>query len=270
MTFGEMENTILAETQQPGVDFAQGYPDWTALNNPVLSQGLIDAFLNQGYGKVFEDCEDIEPYLVTASQLSVAFPGNPATGNTTGWQYPIIPATGGPWPDCIKVAQIGYAPQGLVYTQWYERAVDFLGYQEWLALTGYGYGQAFSSATLPSKVAVADDRQHIVIFPASAQAGDTIFTKYVPRPTAGANFVPTLVAHGDKTVLGGSADLAIVSFALSRIWNKLRSPSMALSELSKYKAHLKDYRANLRRTSHASDLRVRMSSFPSIGMGDDL
>lgn len=263
-----MENTILSETQQPGVDFVQGFPDWTQLNSPVISQGLIDAFLNQGYVKVFEDTEDLEPYLVTASQLSVAYPANPGTGNTVGWTYPIIPATGGPWPDCIKVAQIGYAPQGLVYTQWYERAVDFLGYQEWIAATGYGYMQAFSTSTLPAKVAVSDDRRNIVIYPASASAGDTLFVKYVPRPTAGANFVPTLVNEADKTVLGGSADLAIVSFALSRIWNKLRAPQMALSELSKYRAHLRDYRANYRRSSHASDLRVRMSSFPTIGVDD--
>lgn len=263
-----MENTILAETQQPGVDFSQGFPDWTQLNSPVLSEGLIDAFVNQGYVKVFEDTEDLEPYLVTASQLSVAYPANPATGNTTGWQYPILPAAGGPWPDCIKVAQIGYGPKGLVYTQWYERGVDFLSYDEWLARTGYGYMQAFSTSTLPSKVCVDDDRTHIDIYPASANAGDTIFTKYVPRPTAGANFVPTLVAAADKTVLGGSADLAIVSFALSRVWNKLRAPSMALSELSKYRAYLKDYRANYRRSSHASDLRVRMSEFPSIGIDD--
>lgn len=268
MTLGEMENTILAETQQPGVDFAAGAPDWAALNSPTLSQGLIDAFINQGYTKVFEDTEDIEPYLVTASQASVAYPANPATGNTTGWTYPIVPVQNPILPQCVKVAQIGYAPQGLVYTQWYERAVDFLSYDEWLAQTGYGYMQAFSTSTLPSKVCVSNDRQNILIYPASANAGDTIFTQYVPRPTANAKYVPTLVAEGDATVLGGSADMAIVCFALSRVWNKLRSPSMALSELSKYRAHLKDYRANFRRTSHASDLRVRTSAFTGLDIGD--
>lgn len=271
MTLGEMENTILAELQQPGVDFTSAAPNWGSLNIPNISQALVDAFINQGYKKLIEDTADIELALVQVSFPSVALPAAPATGNTTGWLYPIVPVANPVYPACYMVAQIGYAPQGLVYTQWYERGIDFVSHQDFMEASGYGYMQAFSSATLPSKVAVDDTRQNIELYPAAAQAGDTIFVKYVPIPTAAAQLCPTLVAAADKPIVpDGSAHDAIVSFALSRLWLRLRNSSMAMQEMQKYRLFLRELKQNFRRTSNASNMRVRTSSFDQIGIGDDL
>lgn len=267
-TLGELENDLLSETQQPGVDYASGAPDWSSLVHPAVDKPKCDAFINQAYRKLIEDTESIELVLVQVSFLSVAVPANPTTGSTTGWLYPIVQPN---QPACCKVARIGYAPQGLFYTYWYERGTEFVSHNEFLRRTGQGYYQPFASSTLPDFVAVDDTRNNIEFYEGSTLAGDTIFIKYVPYPTPNALQCPTLVASTDTPLVpDGTAMQALAANALARLWNFLHSPTMAVQEFKKYRILKNELIENYRRSSHgSSNFIMRDERFSGLSMGDD-
>ncbi len=249
MTLQDLENALLAEMQQPGVNFG-GAPTWSALNNPAFNQGVVDYAINQAYKRVMRDLQNTEVY-------SYAITFN-STANTS--QYPIPSSGGTSQPAIAMVQRVFYAPSGLGYTYEFEPGIRFLSWPEFQAFTGEGYLRPYSFGVQPDVCAVTPDRKNIAFYPGSANAGDTITVNYMPIPTPGAVAVATLVAETDAAVLPDDASDAMLFAALMRLWPKAREFGAVKVYKDLYDAEIAKLRDQYTRASAGFGMRLRDKS----------
>jgi len=285
-----MENSVLVTLQQPGAINLPAAPNWGALVNPQISQGIVDFYLNRGYERLLSDLYALDLALVTATFPSVAQQGLYAlkpppksTANTllstaiagAGAQVAtpvsmagitlgaalfveneIVNATaitattftatfasahianvvvrGAAWPRMRQLRRVYYSPQGLGYMQEYRPGGDLIPWDEFQKYTDHGFLTLTSFATQPGKISVTPDRRNLAMFSAPASSGDLITVQYAPFATVGADVAPTLVNATDVPILDEDTHEAIVQFALSYVWLRLREAGMAAAARAMY------------------------------------
>lgn len=216
-----MSNAVLTETQQPGAAFVVGGnpasttgPTWSSLNNPQISQGLTEFYINQGYKQLMGDIKDI--------QLSpVSFTLNSAVNTAV---YPIPPSS---YAAVAQVSRVWYQPFGLPYNREFRPGTEFVSWDIFQEITGQGYLLPYAFGTQPLYVTVDPTRKNLYFYPGSARVGDTITVEYAPLPTYGATGCPTLVAATDSPITPDDTHWAILYFAFSRVWLRLREMELS-------------------------------------------
>ncbi len=161
------------------------------------------------------------------------------------------------YPAVRQVRRFYYAPQELLYAQEYVPGGDLISWNEFQDYTGRGFLTPFSYATQPGKAAVTPNRQMIAVFSAPAASGDGIMIDYAPLPTAGADFVPTLVNETDTPVLPDDCCEAIVFWALSRLWMRERQAGASAAYLQLYLNEVERIRTEYRKNSAGDSMRFR-------------
>jgi hypothetical protein len=241
-----MSNLILTTTQQPGASFAVGGgggPNWASVTNAQISQGLTEFCINEGYRKLLGDIEDLELDLVTFTFSSTA----------QTYKYAIPPAG---YATISHVARVYYKPFGLPYTREFRPVIELTSWAQYQKYTGQGYLLPYSFGTQPWIVTVDPLLKNLYFYPGSAIAGDTITVNYSPLPGIGLTGCPTLVAQSDVPIVPLDCHMAIVQYALSLIWVRLREAQMAVVASAQYKAEVADIRARYTKKTHGDTIRL--------------
>lgn len=211
----DFENEVLSALQQSAQVNFGGVPNWSAglTGNqlPQFPQSMVDFQINRGYLNLMAAFSDCEVGLYTAEFLSVAsglsYPLPPPPTNigliwdvgqwdVNTWQ----PATTIVYPPLHRLAQVFYAPQGLMYNLEFEPGIRMLPWKEFQRYTAAGYLEQYSFGVQPEVCSVDPTRQNLWFYPGTANAGDVIQIKYIPIPTAGTD-VPLLVNPTDSPII---------------------------------------------------------------------
>lgn len=272
MQLGDLSNTILVLLQQPGAAYTVGGgavtgPNWSSLNNPQFSQGLVEFAINEGYKVLMGDLEDIELALVTYTTPSIAM--------TFKYPLPGTPTAATPnYAAVSHVAKVFYQPFGLPYNWEFRPGSGLISWSEYQrSYTGQGYLQPYAFGTQPVVATVDPPRQNLYVFPGSARVNDTIQVLYSPIPTPpSATSVPAvgcsiLIQPTDNPILPADCDMAIVYYALGMLW--IRAREQGTSQLyynpggtGLYQAEVKKIRQKYTKVAHGDVIRVEASMAP--------
>lgn len=174
---------------------------------------------------LFVENEVVVVSAVTATTLTAIFSNTHAINAVV---------RGVKWPKSRQVRRAYYSPQGLGYTQEYRPGGDLIPWDEFQKYTDHGFLTATSFATQPGKMSVTPDRTKLAMFSGPSQAGDVITVQYAPFATVGADVCPVLAAATDTPLLPEDAHEAIVYYALSWLWLRLREAGMSQMSRSTY------------------------------------
>jgi hypothetical protein len=161
------------------------------------------------------------------------------------------------YPNVRQVRRFYYAPQQLLYQQEYIPGGDLISWNEFQRYTDKGFLAPFSFATQPGKAAVTPNRQFLAVFSAPAFSGDGILMDYAPLPTAGADYVPTLVNETDEPVLPDDCSEAIINYAMSQLWMRERQAGASAAYLQLYLNDLARIREEYRKNSSGDSMRFQ-------------
>ncbi len=245
MQLMDLENFLLSTLQQstPPPNFGSA-PAWSGYTNQPYPQASIDFFINEGYRQFLSDTADLELVLVTYTFTS--------TSNTSAYAFP---PTG--YAECAEVARIYYMPVGLPYSREFDPGVEFTSWQEFQRITGQGYLRPYSFGTQPTLCAIDPQRQNIVFYPGSANAGDTVQVQYVPLPTPTGTGCPTLVAETDTPITKSDTHIAIAYRALAELWMQGREAQAADYYMKRYDAIVAGIRKKYELRSHGDTKRIK-------------
>lgn len=246
MTLGDFENLILVTLQQPGPDYTTGAPDWSTLNSPQYSQGLIDFCVNEGYRQCMAQLWEFQLTVKSFTFLS--------TVRTSS--YAIPPIGFSPIGHLVRGF---YQPAGLPYNWEFKPGVGLISWDEFQqSYTGQGYLNPFSFAVQPYVATVDPLLANIFFYPGSANAGDTITIYYIPQVSpnntdAGA---PLLSNSGDTPLLPLDTHMAIFYFAMHLLWVRARESGESLKYLQLYQAAIVDAKNKYARKFNGDNVRI--------------
>lgn len=236
---GDLENVVLSALQQPGINFGVGdYPVWGNLNNPSISQGETDFFINEGYKRL---CTTLWELRLTTATFVIT--------TTAGIASYAIPPAGNPQMMAGRVFDVFYLPLGMSSNIRFEPGESLLSWEAFMRLTGQGYLRANSSGLYPRCCAIGPQRRTIELYPNPLEAGDTITVTYPAVPTPGTSQVPTLVNQADLILLPDEAGEAIANWACFRLALKSNATDDAKLFRSLYTEEIERIREMFRSTS---------------------
>jgi hypothetical protein len=155
----------------------------------------------------------------------------------------------------------------------FEPGVRMISWQAFQRYSAAGYLRPFTYNIIPDFCAITPDRKTIAFFPGTASTGDTITIQYVPEITPNST-VPPLAAETDTTVLPDETNDALILWATSLLWPKLREMGEAAEYRKQYVDELARVREALGQSSRGDTLRLRdsmdglVSSYPVGGALD--
>jgi hypothetical protein len=255
MILADMENSVLAQMQQPGIVAFGSPPNFAAVPSPAYSKDRIDFYLNRWYIKLMDDIAELELYMIDNLFQS--------TLNT--YAYNIPNGTPGPGFTALTsiamVIRVSYQPVGLNYEYEFQQGVNLLSWDEYQKMTGYGYYQQLSFGVQPRVCSVSPERTQLYFYPGSAQSGDNIRLRYAPLPTAGSG-MPLLANATDKPVIPDDCHDCIVQGALSELWINDREFQMAMYAKAQYDAGLKRIRERYLKRSKGDTFGIVFPDYP--------
>ena len=207
VALGDLENIVLSALQQPGSNFGPGaYPNWGALNNPSISQGEVDFFINEGYKRI---CTALWELRLTTAQFTLT--------TTTGIASYAIPPSGNPQMMAGRVFDVFYLPLGATSAIRFEPGESLVSWEAFLRLTGQGYLRANSAGLYPRVAAIGPQRKTIEIYPNPLEGGDVMTVIYPSLPTPATPQCPTLGLQSDLILLPDESSIAIAHWACFRL-----------------------------------------------------
>jgi hypothetical protein len=239
VALGDIENIVLSALQQPGSNFGPGaYPNWGALNNPSLSQGEVDFFINEGYARM---CTALWELRLTTATFTL-------TTSIGVASYP-IPPTGNPQMMAGRIFDAFYLPVGASSSIRFEPGESLVSWEAFQRLTGQGYLRANSAGLYPRVAAVGPQRRTFEIYPNPLESGDLITIIYPAIPSPATPQCATLGLQSDLILLPDDAAAAIAHWACFRLCFKSNATDDAKMHRSLYLEEVERLRENFRCTS---------------------
>lgn len=255
MQLMDMENSCLAQLQQPGIVAFGTAPNFAAVPSPAYGKDRIDFYLNRWYLQLANDIADYEIYMVDNFFQSSA--------NTYAYNIPF--GTPGPGYTALTsvatVLRVGYQPVGMTYEYEYRQGIRLLSWDEYQKYTCQGFNQQLSFGVLPEVCAVNPERTQLFFYPGSAQSGDNIRVKYAPLPTKGSG-IPLLSNPTDSPIFPDDCCDVIIQGALSQLWINAREPQMAMYAKNEYKEGLKRIKDVYLKRSKGDTFYIQFPSYP--------
>jgi hypothetical protein len=232
----DLENGVLSNTQQSQLVNFGGPPPWANATNPQLNQGIVDYAVNRAYQRLMSDLADIEIYTYQTVFSS--------TANTINYNFPLNVGD----PNMQRVMRVFYQPIGQSWTLEFAPGARLVSWTRFQAYAGDGYLRPFTYDIIPQFASITPNRKTLSFFPGCANAGDTITVQYVPVLTPGTS-VPPLVAETDAIVLPDECEEAIIYWATSLCWPKLREFGAMREYQQMYAAEVERLRETLSQRS---------------------